>query len=62
MKTPDEDLLKASCISLTNGGGFEELQQFQEHLSDYKFIVFHVLIPDRVMFSGNSLTVKKSSI
>jgi hypothetical protein len=34
-----EDLLKASCVDLTNGGGLEELRQFQEYLSDYKIAV-----------------------
>ena len=59
MKKPVEDLLKASGVDLTNGGGFEELEQFQEYLSDYKIVVFGGLNPDRVMFSGNFLEEKK---
>ena len=46
-------------MDLTNGGGFEELEQFQEYLSDYKIVVFGGLNPDRVMFSGNFLEEKK---
>ena len=58
-KKPVEDLLKASGVDLSNGGGFEELEQLQEYLSEYKIVVFDGLNPDRVMFSGNSLSCKK---
>jgi len=40
LKRPVEKLLNASYVDLSNGGGFEELQQFQQYLSDYKIIVF----------------------
>ena len=40
MKKPVEDLLKTSGGNLCNAGGFKELQQFQEYLSDYKIIVY----------------------
>jgi len=59
LEKPVEELLNASGVDLSNGGGFKELQQFQEYLSDYKIIVFDGLYPDRVMFSGNSLSTKK---
>jgi hypothetical protein len=36
---PVQDLLKASGVDLSNGGGLDELRQFQQHLSDYKIIV-----------------------
>jgi hypothetical protein len=32
--------LKALGVDLSNGGGLEELKQFQAYLSDYKIIVF----------------------
>ena len=51
--------MKASGVDFSNGGGFKELQQFQQYLSDYKIIVFDGLYPDRVIFSGNSLSTKK---
>jgi hypothetical protein len=38
LKNPVEDHLKASGVDLSNGGGFHELRQFQEHLSDYNII------------------------
>jgi len=59
LKKPVEDLLDASGVDLANGGVFQERWQFQEHLSDYKIIVFDGLNTDRVMFSGNSLSTKK---
>jgi hypothetical protein len=31
--------LKASGVELSNGGGLEELQQFQDYISDYKTCV-----------------------
>ena len=60
MKKPVEDLSKVSGVNLCNAGGFKELEQFQEYLSDYKIIVYDGLNPDRVMFSGNSVSSKKS--
>jgi len=59
LKKPVEELLKASGVDLSNGGWFKELQQFQQYISDQKIIVFDGLYPDRVMFSGNSLSAKK---
>ena len=44
---------------MTNGGGLNELEQFQNYLSDYKIIVYHGLSPDRVIFSGNSISNQK---
>ena len=35
---PVDELLKASGVDLSNGGGIEELQQFQDYLSEYKFL------------------------
>ena len=54
-----EDPLKASGVDLSNGGGLEELQQFQDYFSDYKIVVFDGLSPDMLIFSGNSLSAKK---
>jgi hypothetical protein len=51
--------LKASGFDLTNGGGLEELRQFQKYLSDYKIVAFDGLRPDGVIFSGHSLSAKK---
>jgi len=59
LEKPVEYLLKASGVNLSNGGGFEELRQFQDHISDCQIIVFDGLNPNRVMFSGNSRSAKK---
>ena len=59
LKKTVEDLLKVSGVDLRYAGGFKELQCFQEYLSDYKIIVFDGQNPDRVMFSGNSVSSKK---
>jgi hypothetical protein len=56
---PVDDLLKASGVDLSDGGGLEELQQFQEFLSGYKIIVYDGLSPGRLIFSGNSLSDRK---
>jgi hypothetical protein len=56
---PVEELLRASGVDLSNGGGLEELQQFQDHLSDYNIMVYDGLSPDRLIFSGNSVSDKK---
>jgi hypothetical protein len=58
LKQPVQNLLSASGVKLTNGGGFKELEQFQNYLSDCKIIVYDGLSPDRVFFSGNSLSNK----
>ena len=46
-------------MNLSNGGGFVELRQFQDHPSDYKIIVFDGLNHDRVMYSGSSRSAEK---
>ena len=59
LKQPVKDILIHSDVDLTNGGGFKELEQFQNYLSDNENILYHGLKPDRVLFSGNSLSNKK---
>ena len=59
LKKPVENLLSASSVQLTNGGCLKELEQFQKYLSGYKIIVYDGLSPDRVIFSGNSLSNMK---
>ena len=54
-----DEPLKVSGVDLYNGGSLEELHQFQDYLSDYKIIVYDGLSPDRLIFSGNSVSNKK---
>jgi hypothetical protein len=56
---PVEELLKAFGADLSDGGGLDELEQFQDHLSGYNIIVYDGMSPDRLIFSGNSLSDKK---
>jgi hypothetical protein len=56
LEKPVEELLKASGVDLSDGGGLEEIEQFQDYLSDYKIIVYDGLSPDRLIFSGNSIS------
>jgi len=46
LKKPAEHF-KTSGVDLSNGGGLEALQQFQQYLSEYKIIVIDGLYPDR---------------
>jgi len=38
LKQHVEELLKVSGLDLSNGGGFEELQQFQQYFSNYRIV------------------------
>jgi len=46
-------------VNLSNGGSLQELAQFQEYLSDYKIVVFSGLSPDKIIFTGNTVSSKK---
>ena len=54
-----EDFLETSGVNPSNSGGFQEIRQFQEYISDNKITVFDGLNTDTAMFSGNSLSAKK---
>jgi len=53
------ELLKASGVDLSMGGVLEELEQFQAYVSENKIVVFDGFISHRVMFGGNSPSLKK---
>jgi len=59
LKQPVEDLFNTSGVNFLSSGGIKEIEHFQNYLSDYKIIVYNRLGPDRVIFSGNSLSNKK---
>jgi hypothetical protein len=56
---PVVKLLKPTGVDLSNRERLEELQQFQDYLSDYKIIVYDGLSPNRHYFTGNSVSNKK---
>jgi hypothetical protein len=45
-------LLRETGIELRNGGGIPELTKFQEHLSQYRIVVYSGLECDSIMFNG----------
>ena len=47
-----DQLLAATGISLDNGGGIPELERFQDHLGQYKIVVYTGLHYDEIMFEG----------
>jgi hypothetical protein len=59
LEQPVEELLKASGVDLSDGGGLEGLRVFQECHPDSRIIVYDGLSPDRPICSGNSLSDKK---
>jgi hypothetical protein len=59
---PVEDLLRASGIDMTNGGGLEELEQLQVYLWDYKIIVNVGLSPDKLILIEFPFRIKICSL
>jgi hypothetical protein len=59
IQLPVQDFLSASGVNLSNGGWFKELKLFQNYVSEYKIVVYNRLSSDRVLFRGNSLSIKK---
>lgn len=59
MKKPNDDTLNTSRGNLFRSRGLEELEWFQNCLSDYKITVYDGLSPHRDIFSGNLLSAKK---
>ena len=57
LKEPGEELLNASGVDLFNGGVLKSLNRFNSFRITK--LLFDGLYPDRVTFSGNSLSAKK---
>jgi len=55
-------LLVTTGIDLTNGGGIPELIKFQEHLKDYRIVVFRGLTCDDIMFDGKVESEKRINL
>ena len=54
-----KQLLETSGIDLKNGADIPELTRFQEHLREYKIVVYAGLHCDSVMFQGQVETDKR---
>jgi len=47
-------LLQTTGVDLTNGGGIRELTQFQEHISDYRIVVYGGLKCEDLIYDGQT--------
>jgi len=47
-----QHLLQTTGINLENGGGIREIQQFQDHFTDYKIVVYAGLNCEDKIFEG----------
>jgi len=52
-------LLQMTGIDLTDGGGIRELSQFQEHIKQYRIVVYGGLNCEDVIFDGQSESEKR---
>jgi hypothetical protein len=55
-------LLQTTGIDLTNGGGIPELIRFQEHLKQYRIIVYGGLSCEDIVFDGHSECEKRLNL
>jgi hypothetical protein len=55
-------LLATTGIDFTNGGGIPELIRFQEHLEEYRFVVFGGLNCKDIMFDGQVQSEKRINL
>ena len=56
------ELLQASGVDLSRGGGIPELQAFQRHLSQYRIVVYSGLQCDNIMFDGQVATPQRINL
>jgi hypothetical protein len=56
------ELLQASGVDLSRGGGIPELQAFQRHLSQYRIVVYSGLRCDSIMFDGQVATPQRINL
>ena len=57
-----QHLLQSTGISLENGGGIREIQQFQDHFSEYKIIVYCGLNCEDIIFEGRVTSEKRVNL
>ena len=56
------ELLQASGVDLSRGGGIPELQAFQRHLSQYRIVVYSGLRCDSIMCDGHVTTSQRNNL
>jgi len=57
-----DHLLASTGIDLSNGGGISELMKFQEHLKEYRIVVFRGLDCNDMMFDGQVDSEKRINL
>ena len=57
-----QHLLQTTGINLENGGGIRENQQFQDHFSEYKIIVYCGLNCEDIIFEGRVTSEKRVNL
>jgi len=57
-----QNLIKMTCIDLTNGAGFLELARSQKHFGEYKILVYQAISCDNVMFERQVESSKRINL
>ena len=55
-------LLETTGIDLSTGGGIPELMRFQEHLKEYRIVVFGGLNCENIIFDGEVESEKRINL
>jgi hypothetical protein len=62
IRTVVEELLRATGIDLTDGGGIPELQRFQEYFKEFRIVVYSGLECEDVVFAGQVQSEKRLNL
>jgi len=57
-----QKLVKATGIDLSNGARIPELVSFQEHIREYKIVVYHSVSCEDIMFEGQVNSSKRINL
>jgi hypothetical protein len=57
-----QHLLQTTGIDLQNGEGVNELQRFQDHLTEFKFVVYGGLDCEDIIFEGKVTSAKRVNL
>jgi len=57
-----QHLLQTTGINLENGGGIRKIQQFQDHFTEYKIVVYGGLHCSDILFEGRVTSAKRVNL
>jgi hypothetical protein len=57
-----DEIITASGVDLTNGGGIPELETLQKYLSDYRIVVYSGLRCENIIFDGHTNSEKRLNL